>query len=107
MLVELIFLLLATAGLAFWVAGRNAAEAAASFGRAACERAGVQWLDQSVHLLSLRVRRGADGWLGFERHYGFEYSVGGEDRHGGRIVLHGRRLMALAGPMPPPAPSTI
>jgi hypothetical protein len=36
-----------------------------------------------------------------ERHYGFEYSTGGEDRHSGRIVLHGRQLLALAGPIPP------
>jgi hypothetical protein len=102
MLPELTFLLLATAALAFWFAGRSAAEVAIQYGRAACERAGVQWLDQSVHLVSLRVRRGPDGWLGLERHFGFEYSIGGEDRHAGRVVLHGRRLLALAGPMPPP-----
>jgi hypothetical protein len=100
MLAELLFMLLAIALVAFWYAGRSAAETAVLHGRDACARAGVQWLDQSVHLLSLRVRRGPDGWLGLERHYGFEYSLAGEDRHAGRIVLHGRRLLALVGPMP-------
>ena len=42
-----------------------------------------------------------DGWIGMERHYGFEYSLNGDDRHAGRIVLHGRRLRSLVGPMPP------
>lgn len=101
MLSELLLCLAAFAVVAFWFAGRRAAELATEIGRRACARAGVQWLDQSVHLLSMRLRRGPDGWLGLERHYGFEYSTVGADRHPGRIVLHGRRLQAVAGPMPP------
>lgn len=101
MLSTLIFLLLAIAFLAWWFAGRAAAETATWLGQQACARAGVQWLDFSVHLVAMRLARGPDGWLGLERHYRFEYSSGGEDRHAGRIVLHGRRLVALAGPMPP------
>lgn len=100
MLAQLLFMVFAIALASFWYAGRQAAEIATRVGRQACARAGVQWLDQSVHLLSMRLRRGPDGWLGLERHYGFEYSTAGEDRHAGRIVLHGRRLQAVAGPMP-------
>ena len=100
MLTELLMMLAAVAALAFWFSGRAAAEAAARYGRDACARAGVQWLDQSVHLLAMRLRRGGDGWLGIERHYGFDFSLDGNDRHGGRIVLHGRRLRSLVGPMP-------
>ena len=102
MLFELLLMLAGIAVAAFWFAGRRAAEIATVVGRQACARAGVQWLDQSVHLLSMRLRRGPDGWLGLERHYGFEYSTAGEDRHAGRIVLHGNRLQAVAGPMPLP-----
>ncbi len=101
MLSTLIFLLLAIAFVAFWAAGRAAAETATHWGQQACIRAGVQWLDQSVHLLAMRLSRGSDGWIGIERHYGFEYSNGGEDRRAGRIVLRGRRLLSLVGPMPP------
>jgi hypothetical protein len=101
MLGTLILMLLAIAVLAFWFAGRAAAETATHYGRQACSRAGVVWLDHSVHLLSMRPRRGGDGWIGMERQYGFEYSINGDDRHAGRIVLHGRRLRSLVGPMPP------
>lgn len=97
-------MVLAIAVVGFWHAGRAAAEIATVVGRQACQRAGVQWLDQSVHLLAMRLRRGADGWMGLERHYGFEYSHGGEDRRAGRIVLRGRRLHSVVGPMPPEAP---
>lgn len=99
MLGTLLISILAMALVVFWYSGRAAAETATVIGQRACARAGVQWLDQSVHLLAIRLRRGPDGWLGLERHYGFEYSTGGEDRHAGRIVLHGRRLTALAGPV--------
>ena len=100
MLTTLLALVAAMALVAFWLAGRAAAESAARLGQVACAQAGVQWLDDSAHLLAIRLRRGPDGWLGLERHYGFEYSNGGDDRHAGRIVLHGRRLHSLVGPMP-------
>jgi hypothetical protein len=100
MLSTLLMMVLAVAGAAFWYAGRGAAETATRVGQAACSRAGVQWLDQSVHLVTMRLSRGSDGWLGLERHFGFEYSTGGDDRRAGRIVLHGRRLRSVVGPMP-------
>lgn len=104
MLAEFLMMIAALAVVVFWFAGRRAAETATLVGRRACDRAGVQWLDQSVHLLAMRLRRGPSGLLGVERHYGFEYSTGGEDRHAGRIVLHGVRVQAVAGPMPPATP---
>lgn len=100
MLSTLLAFAAAVALAALWSNGRAAAETATRWGRQACERAGVTWLDHSVHLVSLRLRRGADGWLGRERHYAFEYSHTGEDRQRGRIVLQGRRLVSLLGPMP-------
>lgn len=93
-------MVLAVAGAAFWYAGRGAAETATRVGQAACSRAGVQWLDQSVHLVAMRLGRGSDGWLALERHFGFEYSTDGDDRRAGRIVLQGRRLRSVVGPMP-------
>jgi hypothetical protein len=98
-----LFLLLAGFPLvAFWSAGRDAAERAIAHGRRACESAGVQWLDQSVPLVRLRLRRGPSGRLGWERQFRFEYSSGGEDRHAGLVTLHGHELVGLVGPMPAP-----
>lgn len=85
----------------FWSAGRAAAERAAAIGRNACARAEVIWLDHSVHLLGMRLRRGSDGWLCWERDFRFEYSHDGDDRAHGRITLRGAHLVSLLGPMPP------
>ena len=96
-----LFVLIITAVVvAFWSAGRAAAEVATIHGRHACTAAGVQWLDQSVHLLSIRLRRNGEGRLAWERQFQFEYSSGGDDRHAGRLVMQGTRLIATFGPMP-------
>ena len=94
-----ILLLIACAAAFFWwTAARAAAERAEEVGRGACEAAGVQWLDQTVHANGLRLYRRQDGWPGLERSFRFEYSEDGRDRHAGRLVLRGGALVAFSGP---------
>ncbi len=95
----LILMIFGALGFAFWSATRAAAERAEAVGRDACHVAGVQWLDQTVHASGLRLRRGEDGRLGFERSFRFEYSEDGSDRHVGRLVLRGVRLVSFSGPL--------
>lgn len=96
---SLILLMIAGAiAYAWWNAARAASEHAIEVGRAACRTAGVQLLDQTVHATGLRLRRRDDGRLGLERSFHFEYSHDGTDRQRGRMVFHGRRLVAFTGP---------
>ncbi|TBR12542.1 MAG: DUF3301 domain-containing protein [Lysobacter sp.] len=97
LIVMMVFTALAVA---FWNAGRAAAERAESLGRDACRTAGVQLLDESVHAIGLRPCRRPDGQLGWERTFRFDYSLDGSDRHAGRMVLRGDRLVAFSGPVP-------
>lgn len=95
----LILLLIACAiAFAWWNAGRAATERAGELGRSACEAAGVQWLDHSVHAIGTRLRRDELGRLRFERTFRFDYSHDGSDRQTGRLVLRGDRLVAFTGP---------
>lgn len=98
-----LLILMAVGVTAFFMftAARAAAERAAEIGRDACQAAGVQWLDQSVHATGMRLRRRDTGWLGIERSFRFEYSEDGQDRHVGRVVLLGRSWSASAGPAAP------
>ena len=89
--------------LAFWNAGRAATERARELGHDACRVARVQWLDDSVHVISMRPRRLGSGRLGWERTFRFDYSTDGTDRHQGRLVLLGDRLVSFVGP-PTPQP---
>jgi hypothetical protein len=97
----IVLMIVSAMAFAFWNASRAAAERAEAVGRDACRIAGVQWLDQSVHAIGLRVYRQESGWLGFERTFRFDYSHNGEDRHIGRLVLRGDRLVSFSGPVMP------
>jgi hypothetical protein len=99
---SLIILMIVGAALfAYWNAARAAAEHAKLVGRNACAAAQVMWLDESVHASGIRVRRNEDGKLGFERTFRFEYSHDGVDRHVGRMVLRGEKLVSFVGPVKP------
>lgn len=97
----LIVMIAAATVFAFWSAGRAAAERAETVGRDACRAAGVQWLDESVHAIGLRLCRLDTGWLGWERTFRFDYSRDGQDRNAGRLVLRGDRLVSFSGPVTP------
>lgn len=96
----LLFLMIAgVLGFALWNSARAAAERAEALGRDACNSAGVQWLDQTVHACGVRVKRNHEGRLGFERSFRFEYSRDGDDRKIGKLVLRGDRLVSFSGPL--------
>ena len=94
-----ILMILAAMTFAFWSASRAAAERAIQLGGDACQAAGVQLIDQTVHATGLRLTRGEDGRLGFDRSFRFEYSEDGTDRHIARLVLRGHRLISFSGPL--------
>lgn len=70
-------------------------ELARAAGRRACEQAQVQFLDDTVELVRVRVRRDARGQLAFRRDYRFEFSDDGAVRRRGEIEMHGRQLLRV------------
>lgn len=98
MLTPLIVLVVLGTLALLWSEARAAAELAAAYGREACARAGVQWLDHSVALVKLAFKRASDGRLRVQRTYRFEYSVQGDDRHTGSLALLGRELQWISEP---------
>jgi hypothetical protein len=73
----------------FWVDSLRARERAVAAGRAACERYGVQLLDDTVAITQLRPARDDDGRLRLRRTYTFEFSDTGNNRRRGAIVMLG------------------
>jgi len=83
----------------FWTSSRAAAEKATAMGRTLCERANVQWLDQSVHQVSLALKRDDGGRLSWRRVYRYEYSHGAEDRYSATITLLGLKAVGWTEPL--------
>jgi len=88
-------ILVIVAGIAFWIDSLRARERALAAGRGACERYGVQLLDETVQFARLRLARDEAGRLRLRRTYSFEFSDTGNNRRHGAIVMLGGELQDL------------
>lgn len=79
----------------FWLDSMRAREAALQRGKSMCAQMNVQLLDQTVHLARLRLGRNARGHIRLRRFYVYEFSIDGEDRWYGIVILLGQRLEYL------------
>lgn len=79
----------------FWLDGLRARDAAVVAARKACASDGLQFLDDTVSLSSLRPTRNEDGTLMLRRVYSFEYSDTGDNRRPGSVVMLGHRVLLL------------
>jgi len=88
-------IILIVAGGLFWVDSLRARERALAAGRAACERNGLQLLDETVSGAGLRLARNEDGELRFRRVFVFEFSDNGNNRRRGSVVVLGASVQDL------------
>ena len=82
---------LAAAGWFLW-ASLRAREAANAALRRACSAHGYLFLDDTVALHRIRVRRDENGRANIERVYRFDYSDTGDNRRRGYVTLLGARV---------------
>lgn len=80
---------------ALWFDHRRVQDIAVARCRQACERAGVQFLDDVAPAWRVRLARAADGRLRLQRLFTFEYSTPTGERRGGSLVMLGRVPLAL------------
>ena len=80
----------------YWWEGLQKRELALQAAQRTCAQAGVQFLDGSVSLRRLTLRRDEDQRARFYREFGFEYSTAGDDRHVGRVYLLGARVLSTS-----------
>jgi len=78
----------------FWWDSLQKRELAVRAARMVCERAGVQFLDESVALRKMAMRRDDAQRTRLYREFAFEYSLQGDDRQPGRVYLLGARLLS-------------
>ena len=91
-----IWALFAMAALAwFWYDSLRARERAVALGRSACERDGLQFLDETVECVRTRPARDGYGRMVLRRTYRFEFSDNGNNRRVGTMVLLGTQVESL------------
>jgi len=82
----------------YWQAAVKAKEAAIMAAKKRCQEEGVQMLDDSMAIDSLRLRRMQKGSMGLWRRYGFEFSATGNQRYQAWVVVHGGRVVLIELP---------
>lgn len=88
--------LLVLGGIAWlWLDSIKVREAAIHAAKAACASEGLQLLDYTVAIASLKLARDERGRLKLQRAYQFEYSDTGDNRLKGSVVLLGHSVMIL------------
>lgn len=63
--------------------------------RVRCNDVGVIFLDDTVMLTRLRLRRDSEGHMKIYREYQFEFTSDGNVRYGGEIALLGKNIVYL------------
>jgi hypothetical protein len=84
---EWVFLFAVLAGGWLWSDSMRAREIALASCRDACQRAGLQLLDDTVSMASLRPMRDANGRVALRRVYIFEFTDTGDNRRHGSVIV--------------------
>ena len=79
----------------FWLAALKARELAVRAAGTACAAEGLQLLDETVAVVSLKPARDDAGHLSWRRVYAFEYSDTGDNRRPGSVVVLGERILVV------------
>lgn len=94
-LIELTALSVMAAAVWLWIDSLAAREAGIRAAQAACAEEGLQFLDETVAIRSLKPARDDEGRLRLRRVYVFEYSDTGDNRRAGSVTLLGDRVEFL------------
>lgn len=89
-----VLMLLATAGAWLWHA-HGLRERTLILVKQYCDKADIELLDENVAFRKIAWLKDARGRKRIARIYGFEFTVTGEQRHAGKVVMFGPRLGSI------------
>ena len=87
-----------------WLDSLKAREVAVRAAREVCMAEGLQLLDWTVAIASLKLTREENGRLKIQRAYDFEYSDTGNNRLKGGLVMLGHRVVVFNVGLRPEVP---
>ena len=90
---ELVIIIVLVAAVFYWFDGIRAKENATIHAKAACKKVLIEFLDDTVLIKKIRLRRNTQGSLLLYREYEFEFSSTGEFRYKGIVRLLGNHLI--------------
>ncbi|MDH5368594.1 MAG: DUF3301 domain-containing protein [Gammaproteobacteria bacterium] len=92
---DIFILIILIALIYYWFDSIRAKEIATSHSRDACKKVLLEFLDETVVIKKVRLRRSSLGRLMFYREYQFEFTSTGEYRYKGMVKLLGKSLIGI------------
>lgn len=92
---EVLAIIILAGAIWYWQDGMRSRELASMVSDANCKSQQVGFLDQSVVLHKVRLRRNPQGQMVIYREYDFEFTSDGSQRYKGRISLLGKKVQAF------------
>jgi len=92
---DFILFVILLSGFLYWLGSIRAKELATTHSREACKKVSLEFLDETVSIKKVRLRRNSLGRLVFYREYQFEFTSTGEYRYKGIVKLLGKYLMDI------------
>ena len=89
---NLLLIILMVAAIAYWLNAIRCKEIAREAGKRACVKYDVTFLDDTVVIEKLRLRRNPQGQMAFYREYSFEFTSDGDTRYKARLSMLGERV---------------
>lgn len=89
----LIFILLLL--MTLWWQSRGSKQRAYHAARTYCHKMDVELLDQAVYLRKFWFKRDSNGTIKPWRSYYFEFSVDGDERYFGRVIMLGQQIQKI------------
>lgn len=90
---DFILLLILIAIIFYWLDSISSKEIATQSAKEACKKVLLEFLDETVSIKKVRLRRNIHGQLLIYREYEFEFSSTGEYRYKGIVRLLGKVLL--------------
>ncbi len=90
---ELSILIILIASLFYWFDSIRAKENATRYAKSACKKVLLEFLDDTVLIKKVWLRRNTQGQMSIYRKYEFEFSSTGEFRYKGQVRLLGQYLI--------------
>ena len=79
----------------YWLDSIRGKENATRYAKADCKKVLVEFLDDTVLIKKVRLRRNTQGQIAIYREYEFEFSSTGEFRYKGLVKLLGKHLDSI------------
>lgn len=89
---ELLFLCALGLAVWLWLDSIKAREISVQAAAEGCAGEGLQFLDETVTIASVRLARDGEGRLRLRRVYAFEYSDNGDNRRPGQVAMLGHEV---------------